>query len=645
MNNVWTAIAFRAPCVARYATATPRRPILQLFNGYSRLKSRSHKQGDSISQRVHCFGYGEERRRSYSTSAVLQASKNRKAKQKIKYKKVATTRVNSNSNATRSETHSDPTLKNTPPPSESPVEAAPTEASYTEGLPEEEATLTWRDYDPEGGMPLPDGELSHEQLNRIFVGNKLDEETGNYILNVLYWRRQSGALIDVGLSFPDGSGVTREQALHGLMYVRSLDPDFDEQAAGRTWAEEESLRLQEELQERAVKLRLYKRDGEPEPEPEPELVEQSDQGTQYGRERNQDSSLVRLRKENEALAAAEEAERQIQEEQKQNSALARHRGPLQLSGGVQPPTETQLLPTGGLSITTPNQKAWLQPVERKDWVKRYEKHAEIIKDHTIPTLSTLQRLGPSFILLCLILAGCIYLSDNYTPPSTSARLFPDWAPTTTTLATLTALLTTTFLLARLPPLWRFYSKHMTIIPAYPFATGLIGATLRHDTLKHLLTNLASLWLFGMYLHEDVGRGSFLAIYIAAGALGGFSSLAYHVFHKNWTTYIFGSSNCVLGVMAALCVCRPMAKIRLWGEYELPIAPWVFLALFGGGEVIAIRVNKLANIDHVGHVGGMIGGLAGAAWIRMRTGRTDNVGDEGAVIDVMAGEGWNRKDAS
>ena len=36
MNNVWTAIALRAPCTARQTTRTP---LLQLFNGYARLHS------------------------------------------------------------------------------------------------------------------------------------------------------------------------------------------------------------------------------------------------------------------------------------------------------------------------------------------------------------------------------------------------------------------------------------------------------------------------------------------------------------------------------------------------------------------------------------------------------------------------------
>ena len=100
-------------------------------------------------------------------------------------------------------------------------------------------------------MPLPTGELPQANINAAFGSEELDADTGNYILSVMYWRRQSGALIDSGLDFPRRSGVTKEQALKALQYVRSSAPHFDEQGAGQQWAEEESVRLQNEIRERS----------------------------------------------------------------------------------------------------------------------------------------------------------------------------------------------------------------------------------------------------------------------------------------------------------------------------------------------------------------------------------------------------------
>ena len=514
--------------------------------------------------------------------------------------------------------------------SDSKLEPAQTVASHTEGILEETEDLTWRDFDPVGGMPLPDGELSQRQINGIFGNEDMDVNTGNYILSVMYWRRMSGALIDSALDFPKDSGVSRDQALRGLHHVRTLDPDFDEKAAAQMWAEEESQRLQEELQERAVKLRLYKRDeADAEPEPVLEATPEEDQGTAHGRDRNRDSALQRMREEKDAQFDQEETDKQAAEGKAELAALHSHRGPLELEGGVQPSVQLQTY-TGpdGISISQPQRKAWLQPIQRKPWVKYYEDHAMIIKTNEVPQMSVLRRLAPSFLMLLATLAFCLYLSDNYTPPPKSARIWPDWPPAVATLTALTGTLALFFLAGRLPPLWRTYSKYFTLVPAYPYASALVGATFRHDTLSHLLTNTASLWLFGLLLHEDVGRGTFLAIFLGSGAVGSFISLTSNVLRKQWLAYVFGSSGCVLGVAAAACVLRPTGTIRVWGA-DVPIAAWVFLAFYGLGEVVAaVRMRKSA-IDHVGHLGGIVAGMAAGVWLRVKY-RRQREDSEGVV---------------
>jgi rhomboid-like protein len=600
MNNVWTAVAFRAPCVAKQI---PRRPLLQLFNGYSRLRSTTRPRLHTLSQHLRHDNFWKQ---CFSSSAYLQ--KAARPKKKVQKPKSEVKRK-------------DTTRSTTGPRNASKLEPATIVATHTEGQLQEEQPLTWRDYDPVGGMPLPGGELSQPQINGIFGNDDLDADTGNYVLSVLHWRRLSGALIDTGIEFPADSGVTSDQAFRGLEYVRSLDPAFNEQAAGQIWAEEESARLQDQLAERAVNLRLYKRDEEP--EPPSETVEVSDQGTAYGRERSQDSALIRLREANIARNEAEEAKRMEKQERKETAQLALHRGPLQLSGGVQPPTETQLTPSGGITISRPQSKAWLQPVERKAWVKYYEEHAMIIKENTVPQMSMLRRLGPAFIMLLVVLSLCTYLSDNYTPPPKSARIWPDTPPSVATLAGLTAVLCMSFIAGRMPPLWRTYGKYFTIIPAWPYAASLVGSIFRHDTLSHLAINTSALWLFGSLLHEDVGRGTFIAIFIASGAIGGYSSLVYQVMRQNWGVYIFGSSAAGLGVLAATSALRPNSTIKIWG-YEVPIAAWVFLVLYGAGEVIAVVQRRNSGLDHVGHVGGMLGGAACALCLKMRLARQEAV---------------------
>ncbi|EME49334.1 hypothetical protein DOTSEDRAFT_119409 [Dothistroma septosporum NZE10] len=271
---------------------------------------------------------------------------------------------------------------------------------------------------------------------------------------------------------------------------------------------------------------------------------------------------------------------------------------------------------GGIQIQQPNPDAWLQPVERKPWVKYYEEQAQVIKGLSVPQLSLLQRLGGPFLVLLVVLTGCYYLSKNYTPPPKSARVWPDTAPSAATLYALTGVLIAAFCLGRVPIFWRTYSKYLTLVPAFPNAISVIGATLRHDTFKHLAGNLISLWLFGLLLHEDVGRGTFLAIYIAAGATGGFASLALNVYREQWMAYIFGCSGSVLGVTAAACTLRPNGTIRAFG-YDIPISAWGFLALYSAAEAYAAIRGLATTIDHAGHLGGVVFGVLAGMWLRQK----------------------------
>lgn len=596
MNSVWTSITSRAPCAIRQ---TRSKPLLELFNGYSRRYTSRWMHKGSREPRIGNITAAKTKSnaRCFNTTAILSARRPPPPPRSFK---------------SRDETERQ--YKDTY------IEAPQRVASHTEGLDpvEQEETLTWRDYDPAGGMPLPDGELSQPEVNAIFGTERLHADTANYILSVLHWRRLSGALIDQQVTFPNDSGVSREHAVAGLQFLRTQYPDVDEEANGQLWIEEENQRLQQELTDRAVKLRLYKAEEgeETQDEATEPLPSESEQGTPEGRARTSESVLETTRKANEAAYERELAEKALADAQAETVALHSRRGPLELSAGVQPDTAMILYGPGGISISAPPTKAWLQPVERKPWVRYYEEHAQIIKDESIPQLSFLRRTVPSFITLLAILWLAAFLSSNYTPPPKEARIFPDTPPSVATLLALTATLGIFFLANRIPPLWRTYSKFFTLVPAYPYAASILGATFRHDTVAHLATNTATLWLMGLLLHEYVGRGTFLAVFLASGATGGFTSLVYNVLMRRWGVYVFGCSGAVLGVAAAVCTFRPNGRVVV-GGVEVPVAAWVWLALWGGLEVVAAWRFPRIGVDHAGHVGGLIGGFACAMWLRAK----------------------------
>ncbi|KXL46140.1 hypothetical protein M433DRAFT_157158 [Acidomyces richmondensis BFW] len=609
MNNVWwVSIAFRAPC----ARQTRAKPLLHLFTGYTRYANQHHPSLRLGGIR-RCQLY---EKRAFTTSSLLEA----------KHK-------TSKSHSPKSKSQSG--KANVP---DSILKPAPTVASHLEGIPAkstvDEEPLTWRDYDPEGGMPLPGEEPSKSELKQVF-GDHVDEEQGLYILNVMYWRRMSGALIDSGLEFPKNSGVTREMALSGLNYIRTLDPDFDEEAAGQQWVREESIRLQNEIRERSIRLGLYK--DMPEEEGAETTEEESEQGTAYGRERYKDSQLAKIRDEYKAKWEREQAEEEARKERKERAAMHSQRGPLELQGGVQPVVAITSSGPGGVAIGTSPKSGWLPAtVERKPWVKYYEEQAQTIKDNILPQISVFGRLAPSLIVTLAVVALGIFVSDNYTPPPKSARIWPDTPPAAATLTAISAVLVSAFFVARLPPAWKALNKYYTIVPAKPYAVSVVGAIFRHDTVAHLVTNLASLWIFGLLLHDDVGRGTFLAIFLASGAVGGFTSLTYNVLRKQWTTYISGSSGSILGMAAAACTLHPTRKIRVLG-YEIPIAAWMLLALFGGLEAVAALRGMRTMIDHAGHLGGIIAGMGAGFYLKseIKSTRSSMLSNNADTMNVEA----------
>lgn len=56
------------------------------------------------------------------------------------------------------------------------------------------------------------------------------------------------------------------------------------------------------------------------------------------------------------------------------------------------------------------------------------------------------------------------------------------------------------------------------------------------------------------VHDDIGRGNFLALYMAAGALGSFTSLAAHtLLLKDLAATSLGASGAMSSLVAAWCM--------------------------------------------------------------------------------------------
>ncbi|GAB7338493.1 hypothetical protein MBLNU457_5245t1 [Dothideomycetes sp. NU457] len=453
------------------------------------------------------------------------------------------------------------------------------------------SAVTWRDYDPEGGLPLANDDLSAADIKNIFRQD-INAELGNWILRLMNYRRQSGSLIEYGVEFSPERGISPELAQTALDYLRRQQPDFDERQAGATWADEQIARLEDDYSERAERLGIYQK------------------------ETPDDSVLVRMKREN--VARYEEEQRLLEEEREKEEMAALEQAKMEgreeeyLKEKAQRVAQAEAERGQELVAQEPANKLWIEPAERKAWVKYYEDRATITKDEVAPQMSAAKRLVPSAMTLLAVLSLCYYLHENYTPVSHAARLFPGIPPAAATMGAISATLVAVFLGYRFPPFWRFFNQYFITVPGYPRASSMVLAMFTHQTFAHMATNAVMLWIFGRYLHEDVGRGTFLAIFLASGAIGSFSTLAWSVLRQNWTTYAFGSSGAIYGVIAATCVLRANADVKFLG-FEMPMSGSVFLGILTIFTVLSSRAKVVGafGTDHAGHFGGLaFGTLAG-----------------------------------
>lgn len=163
-------------------------------------------------------------------------------------------------------------------------------------------------------------------------------------------------------------------------------------------------------------------------------------------------------------------------------------------------------------------------------------------------------MGPSTAVMLITVAACFVFASLYTPTPRERRLFPDVPPAVMTVLGIVAVNVLIFLAwHKLPQYRRFLNKYFLSTPGYPFAVSMVGNIFSHTELQHLAMN--SFWVLslGVTLHELIGRGNFLALYVAAGAFGTWLSMAIHVSQGLLITSSLGASGAVCGILGCLCL--------------------------------------------------------------------------------------------
>ncbi|KAJ8061234.1 hypothetical protein OCU04_010306 [Sclerotinia nivalis] len=457
------------------------------------------------------------------------------------------------------------------------------------------------DYEDQMGLDYREDPITEEETQAIF-GRVMDIDSAERFLRVIHGRRVAGTLPDPDepSSLAYWEEVAQKSALAWLR--KNVPVDEDENATLR--AEQELAEIEGGIVEDSKKIgtyvpnvgggpmrggkiniNLYKSNDSKEPAQETKSV--------YG-----DSALDAIRKANEAKFAAQEKKRK--EELSQANEIPQN--------------------TGTLDHVKPRSRVELRRKGENPWLKYYEKKAQETAPEVVPELSAFTRLWPSTLVLLLTIGVSCTLAHFYIPPQIAARMFPEIPPAVATISTLLLANAVVIFLWRVPPAWQMLNKYFIIIPAYPRGLSMIGAVFSHQAYSHFLPNMAFLAIFGVQLHDEIGRANFLALYFSMGVISSFASLAWWVWKRAFISSTLGASGAVCGVMAAFLWTKRDKGVSFFGV--TPTVPsWLVLGLLFGLEIFSWRrVSRLVGkqiLDHQSHLSGYTAGVAGVEVIRWR----------------------------
>ncbi|RAL12008.1 rhomboid protease PCP1 [Aspergillus homomorphus CBS 101889] len=448
-----------------------------------------------------------------------------------------------------------------------------------------------------GVKPRP-AAFSPAEINSIFGARaKIPPSMGNRVLAVLHGRRLNGTL-DLDLPADITRSVRRHSLDAALNYLREHYP-MDEDAAILARIEREELEQEQKLIKQAEELGLYK-----------------PQSGQYQAELGEDndvsgkSILKEMRKHNEARILAEEESKRKEWLEGAAADQEKIKRQVERNTALQKFEDTSALELR--ERADPKERPFLA------WVQKHHLRATD-NDIDISKVTTSHRIIPSLVITLVALGLCYAFAAYYEPPARADRLWPDTPRAAATMMGIVGINVGVFVLWRAwPPAWRLLNRYFISVAAYPRPLSLVGNVFSHQKPVHLGVNMVMLWFVGTRLHDEVGRGEFLSLYMASGIIGSFLSLTAHVLLGQWTVTALGASGAISGIVAGWCILHANDNLTFYllpEDWQKVVSArgWVILSCIVGAEVVRLAVSfRAPTLDHWAHIGGYLTGIVWAA---------------------------------
>ena len=124
----------------------------------------------------------------------------------------------------------------------------------------------------------------------------------------------------------------------------------------------------------------------------------------------------------------------------------------------------------------------------------------------------------------------------------------------------------------------------------------------HGGLLHIAFNMFALYSLGIMVEHQLGASNYLKLYLGAGLIG---SLFVILFQGNTKVPTIGASGAVTGILGALAVLNPNSMLMI---LFFPMRARTAAVLIGAISFIFGFFAAESGISHLGHLGGLIGGV-------------------------------------
>ena len=128
----------------------------------------------------------------------------------------------------------------------------------------------------------------------------------------------------------------------------------------------------------------------------------------------------------------------------------------------------------------------------------------------------------------------------------------------------------------------------------------------HGGIGHLFFNMLGLWMFGAELERIWGQKRFLQFYFASVLAAAATQLVFAAFAGSPYPTV-GASGGLFGLLLAFGMMFPNRTIMPLFP-PIPMKAKVFVAIYGGLELLFGVTGTQSGVAHFAHLGGMLGGF-------------------------------------